>query len=91
MKTIYPLKNLYATGGGAYKFNNLVHEILNVNMVKHDELISLVNGYILMNEMDTFFEYTSDGYKFVGSDDFVITNYLLKSFILFEVQIEQNI
>ena len=45
-------------------------------MVKHDELISLVNGYILMNELDTFYETTSDGYKFVGAEDFVnIVNY----------------
>ena len=72
MKTVYPIKSLYATGGGAYKFNNLVNETLNVTMFKHDELISLVNGYITMNELNTFYETTRDGYKFVGSDDFVI-------------------
>ena len=72
MKNVYPIKSLYATGGGAYKFNNLVHEVLNVNMVKHDELISLVNGYLIMNELNTFYETTSEGYKFVGAEDFVI-------------------
>lgn len=71
MKTVYPIKTLYATGGGSHKFNNLVNETLNVTMVKHDELISLVNGYLIMNQLNTFFETTSEGYKFVGSDDFV--------------------
>lgn len=77
MKTIYPIKNLYATGGGSYKFNNLVNETLNINMVKHDELISLVNGYLIMNELNTFYEKSNDEYKFVGSND------LVKNFINF--------
>lgn len=70
-----------ATGGGAYKFSSLVNELINLNMIKHDELISLVNGYILMNDLNTFYEKSSDGYKLVGCDDFV--NFLFKIILNF--------
>ena len=71
MKTLYPLNNIYATGGGAYKYNNLINETLNINLVKHDELISLVNGYSFMNELNTFYEKSREGNNFVGANDFV--------------------
>ena len=40
-------KTIHATGGGAYKYNDLFeHEFVNneVKVKKHDEMSSLVNG-----------------------------------------------
>lgn len=36
---------------------------------KYDELISLVNGYITMNDFNTFYEKNNTGYKNVKSND----------------------
>lgn len=65
------MNNLHATGGGAYKFNNLVNETLGLNIYKYDELLSLVNGYISMNQYNTFYEVNNNGYKNVDSSDLV--------------------
>ncbi len=60
-----------ATGGGAYKFNNLILQELNVKMEKHDELVSLVHGYILMNSYNTFYELDNGNVKYLDQSDFV--------------------
>jgi hypothetical protein len=58
----------------------LINETLNINLIKHDELISLVNGYLIMNELDTFYETTKNGYKNVGKQD-LVRKYILLNFI----------
>lgn len=42
-----------------------------MNLFKHDELISLVHGYLLMNEFNTFYEKTKTGFSDVQSSDLV--------------------
>ncbi len=58
----------------------MINETLNINLIKHDELISLVNGYLIMNELDTFYETTKNGYKNVGKQD-LVRKYILLNFI----------
>ena len=65
------MNNLHATGGGAYKFNSLVNETLGLKINKYDELQSLVNGYISMNQFNTFYEKNNSGYKNVIPSDLV--------------------
>ena len=55
----------------------MLKESLQLNIVKHDELLSLVNGYITMNQFDTFYEKIESGYKVVSSTDLV---YLIVKF-----------
>lgn len=55
-----------------------MNEKLNVDIVKHDELTSLVNGYSFMNHLNTFYEKTQDGYRYVGENDFVIIRFFYK-------------
>ena len=47
---IYEIKQIQATGGGAYKYEQIIKKFLKVEFIKHDELISLVNGYIFIND-----------------------------------------
>ena len=79
------MNGLHATGGGAHKFNNLVNETLGLNMVKYDELLSLVNGYITMNQFETFYEKSNKGYKNVASSDLVIIKILFIKFRNFHI------
>jgi pantothenate kinase len=57
----YYFDEICATGGGAYKFHELVLKELNIKLDKHDELLSLVKGYIAMNHYNTFYEHINDG------------------------------
>ena len=45
---ISPIKEIYATGGGAYKFESLMKQNFKIDFLKNDELISLVEGYIFI-------------------------------------------
>lgn len=71
MKSQGYLNNIYATGGGAYKFYELIEKEFGIKLEKHDELISLVKGYFMMSYYQTFYELTGNGaeYKILGSDD----------------------
>lgn len=52
----YNIKKVDATGGGSEKFNNFVKKQLNIEFQKHDELISLVNGYLFLNQFNPFYK-----------------------------------
>lgn len=63
MNEIYSLSNLsaiYATGGGAYKFFDFIYKEFGIKMEKNDELMSLVKGYLMMNNYKTFYEMTKE-------------------------------
>ena len=50
LNEISEIKQINATGGGAYKYEPIIRKSLNAEFIKHDELISLVNGYIFIND-----------------------------------------
>lgn len=56
------IKHLHATGGGAHKFNQFISDEFKITLEKHDELLSLVSGYIAINEKGSkiFYELDSD-------------------------------
>ena len=48
LNKISPIKEIHATGGGAYKFETLMKKNFQIDFIKNDELISLVEGYIFI-------------------------------------------
>ena len=51
INNIYKINQIYTTGGGAYKYYQIIKSnFKNIEFLKCDELKSLVNGYIFMNE-----------------------------------------
>lgn len=71
LKTVHDFNKIYATGGGAFKFYDLILEEFKITMEKHDELLSLVKGYLMMSDYKTFYELTgSNGkYSIIPSED----------------------
>lgn len=45
-----------ATGGGAYKFSDIMRDSFGINFNKHDELKSLVAGYVYLNQFSPFYK-----------------------------------
>ena len=54
------ISKIDATGGGAYKYNNIMKTEFNIEFIKHDELQSLIYGYQFMNKFNTFYEIVGD-------------------------------
>ena len=50
------IDKINATGGGAFKFFDLMKSQLKIEFVKHDELLSLIYGYKFMNKYNSFYE-----------------------------------
>ena len=50
------IEEINSTGGGAYKYEKIIKNNFNVNLIKIDELQSLINGYIFMNYYNNIFE-----------------------------------
>lgn len=66
-------KVIKATGGGAYKYTELLNEKLGLSVDKEDEISCLINGcnFLLKNIPDEAFEYHRHGnpeYKFQNAD-----------------------
>lgn len=59
-------KLFYLTGGGAYKFNDLIIKELDVEIVKINEFESLAKGldFLNKNKNDSSFFYSKKGGKF---------------------------
>lgn len=57
LKGLCNFNTIHATGGGAFKFYNMVYDKLQVKFEKHDELLSLVSGYTFMNAYRSFYEF----------------------------------
>jgi type II pantothenate kinase len=51
---------IYATGGGAHKYNDVLKKNINIDFTKHDELQSLIFGYKFMNSYSSFYEIEGD-------------------------------
>ena len=72
INNIYKINQIYTTGGGAYKYYQIIKSnFKNIEFLKCDELKSLVNGYIFMNEYKLI--YKIENYKkiFVPSNDLI--------------------
>ncbi len=71
INNVHSFTSIYATGGGAHKFYDLILEEFKIKMEKHDELVSLVKGYLMMSDYKSFYEITgSDGkYSIIASED----------------------
>jgi hypothetical protein len=68
-----PYEEICATGGGAYKFYNIILQELEIKLDKHDELLSLVRGYIAMNYYTSSYEHLGDGVvNYLPPEDLVI-------------------
>jgi len=56
LNDIVKINEIYATGGGAFKFNSILKKNLNLEFKKYDELKSLILGYVFMNKYNSFYE-----------------------------------
>jgi type II pantothenate kinase len=56
------VKKLFITGGGAYKYNQLILQHLEVEITKVSEFDALVHGlqYIHHHQKDKIFQYSKD-------------------------------
>ena len=70
INNISKISELNLTGGGAYKFNDLLKKNFDIELIKHDELQSLICGYKLMNNLNSFYEIENDEMKTVPQEDF---------------------
>ena len=57
---IVKIKEIDATGGGAYKYSSIMKTEFNIEFIKHDELQSLIYGYQFMNKYNSFYEIIED-------------------------------
>ncbi len=64
------INEINLTGGGAYKYNDILKKNFEMELIKHDELQSLINGYQFMNNYNSFFEIENDSIKTVPLTDF---------------------
>ena len=56
MNKIVKIDILEATGGGAFKYYDTIKNDFGVELIKHDELLSLIYGYEFMNKYNSFYE-----------------------------------
>ena len=62
------IKKIDATGGGAFKYFDIMKEKFNIEFIKHDELLSLIYGYEFMHKYNSFYEIIE------GSSDKIFSN-----------------
>ena len=76
LNSIVKINKINLTGGGAYKFNDLLKQNFDIELIKHDELQSLINGYKLMNKYNNniFYEIDNDQIKTVLPEDLTFPN-----------------
>jgi type II pantothenate kinase len=53
---IVKIETIDATGGGAYKYCDIMKNDFGIEFIKHDELRSLIYGYEFMNKYNSFYE-----------------------------------
>ena len=56
LNNIVKINEMDLTGGGAYKYNDIIKQNFNIELIKHDELQSLKYGYLFMNNYNSFYE-----------------------------------
>ena len=76
LNNIVKINEINLTGGGAYKFNDLLKKNIDIELIKHDELQSLINGYKLMNNYNKnlFYEIENGQIKTVPPQDLTFPN-----------------
>ena len=68
---IVKIKKIDATGGGAFKYSELMKNDFNIELIKHDELSSLIYGYEFMNQFNSFYEIDNNNIsKFISPSEF---------------------
>jgi type II pantothenate kinase len=66
---IVKIKEIDATGGGAYKYSDIMKNEFGIEFIKHDELRSLIYGYEFMNKYNSFFEIENNITKQISSSE----------------------
>ena len=69
LNNIVKINELYLTGGGAYKFNDIIKKNFNIELLNHDELQSLKYGYLFMNNYNSFYEIENNSIKNVPPEN----------------------
>ena len=69
LNDITKIKEIDLTGGGAYKYNDILKKTFDIELVKHDELQSLIYGYEFMNNFNSFYEIENDLIKKLPQED----------------------
>ena len=64
------IDKIEATGGGAYKFYDITKTELNIELIKNDELLSLVYGYKFLNKYNSFYEIDNNISKPISPSEF---------------------
>ena len=64
---IVKIKEIDATGGGAYKYSNIMKNDFDIEFIKHDELRSLIYGYEFMHKYNSFYEIENNISKPISS------------------------
>ena len=67
---IIKIDKIDATGGGAYKYYDLMKNELNIEFIKHDELLSIIYGYKFMNKYNSFYEIDNNISKPISPSEF---------------------
>ena len=66
---IVKVKEIDATGGGAFKYCDIMKNDFNIEFIKHDELRSLIYGYEFMNKYNSFYEIENNISKPISSSE----------------------
>lgn len=66
---IVKVKEIDATGGGAFKYCDIMKNDFNIEFIKHDELRSLIYGYEFMNKYNSFYEIENNISKPISSTE----------------------
>ena len=67
---IVKIEKIDATGGGAFKYCDIMKNDFNIEFIKHDELRSLIYGYEFMNKYNSFYEIDKGISKPISSSSF---------------------
>ena len=63
LNNIVKINEMDLTGGGAYKYNDIIKKNFDIELIKHDELQSLKYGYLFMNNYKSFYEIENNNIK----------------------------
>jgi type II pantothenate kinase len=66
---IVKIEKIDATGGGAFKYCDIMKNDFNIEFIKHDELRSLIYGYEFMNKYNSFYEIDNNISRRISSSE----------------------
>jgi type II pantothenate kinase len=67
LNKIIKIEKINATGGGAYKYYDLMKKDFGIEFIKNDEMQSLIYGYEFMNKYNSFYEINNNITKTIPS------------------------